>query len=142
MYIWNIGSIKIYPHIQIDKLYTYGELLSMIVMLKESFSGLDIIIYNKNEYCYEINGSWNIAFAIIKRNDDGGVVYYHYMIRRDKLLNKTFCCPFYNPEYLYLKPKHNILNKENCPDEFEMVEHYFMSNYNGIIIDRFLTKLP
>jgi hypothetical protein len=141
MYVWNKGKVKIYPHIQIDKLYTYEELYSIIVMMKESLSGLDIIIYNKNEYCYEVNGSWNIIFAIVK-NINNKVVHYHYMIRRDSQLNKTYCCPFHNTDYWDVTPQHDILNKEECPDEFEMIEHYFINNYNGIIIDRFLTELP
>ena len=141
MYVWNIGRVKIFPHIQIDKLYTYDELLSIIMTMKETMSGLDIIIYNKNEYCNEINGSWNIAFAIVK-NIDNDVVRFHYMIRRDNLLNKTYCCPFLNTEYWDVTPRHDILNKEECPDDFEMIEHYFIKNYNGIIIKKFLTELP
>ena len=109
-------STTIYPSLEFDKYYDYESLVNFVKTLKESLNNkLEIVIYKKNEYCFEVNGSWNVSFGVVK---DG--ITYMYMLRNDKHYNKIYGCPFQNVEYVSLK--HTILNNTHNNEAFNLVE--------------------
>ena len=93
-------STTIYPSLEFDKYYDYESLVNFVKTLKESLNNkLEIIIYKQNEYCFEVNGKWNVSFGVVK---DG--------INETSLLGSAFsdflnCCIFhrsYNNFFLIL----------------------------------------
>jgi hypothetical protein len=64
MTIWRKGRVAIYPHLEFGMMYTYEELCKIARNIKTELFGDIMTIYQKNSYCYEVNGSWNICFSI------------------------------------------------------------------------------
>ena len=128
------GRVIIYPHIEIPVVWSYDQLLASVTDIQLNCDGIFIKIYEKNSYCSEVNGHWNVAFSITSNKTD-----YTYMIRRDHELKKTFACPFYNVEYGSTGDA--CFDKDNCPVEFDILERYILDKYGGKIINRFCTKL-
>ena len=130
----NQGRVVIYPHIEIPVMWSYDQLLASVTDIQLNCDGLFIKIYEKNSYCSEVNGGWNVVFTFTSNKTN-----YTYMIRRDYDLKKTFACPFYNVEYGYIGDA--CFNKDNCPVEFDILERYILDKYGGKIINHFCTKL-
>lgn len=133
MSCWKIGDVIIKPHIKFNKLYTYYEIWSMISLMKDKLSDkIFISIFDKNSYCSEVNGLWNVVFSVVFNNTN-----YTYMIRRDTLLNKTYGCPFVNSQYAYDSTPHQSLDSINCIAIFKYIEDYLVGNYDGKFIQYF-----
>ena len=125
-------TVRMYPHLIFDTLYSYDELMSIVIDIKLQLFPENMEIFEKNNYCYELNGEWNVCFGI--KDSDGNV--YTYMIMRDLKLNKSYACPFVNLEYgSYLN--HTIFNDETHPDQFIKLEQFLITNYYGIVIHNF-----
>lgn len=130
---WRIGnSVVIYPHIKIDALFTFEEILLLVNNIKDTVFGDDMIIYETNNYCHEVNGRWNVCFGIY---DNMGYTYT-YMIRRDYLTKETYGCPFRNIEY-EADLKHTEFSNEKIPEKFIQLENFLKSTYNGTNITSF-----
>jgi hypothetical protein len=90
--VWNIGPVKIYPHI-VHKSKLDVDTLAKIVVEKCQADNLKATLIDKNSYCSEVNG-WNVITICI----DG--ITYTYLIRYDNSYQSTFGCPFVNTEYI------------------------------------------
>ena len=134
--VWNLGKVRIYPHLEIDELWDYAKIQTEFSEMQQKLTQLSFINYGCNNYCSEINGRWNIPFGVIIYTDEG-VIHYTYMIRRDHQLKKTFCCPFYHEDYGYNRIPNKMFDRKSCPNEFEIIEKYLMEKFNGNIIDSF-----
>jgi len=134
MPVWRRGRVVIYPHIEFSFLWTYDQILAAVTDLQFNCNGLRIQIYEKNTYCNEVNGRWNVVFTMVSNKTN-----YTYMIRRDHELKKTFACPFINEQYGELGDF--CFNRDNCPTEFNVLEKYIIDKYGGRLIDRFQTSL-
>ena len=66
--------------------------------LKDELPELDILIYDQNSYCNELNGRWNVCFAV---GDPEKGYAYTYIIRRCIDFNKTYGCSFINTNDIY-----------------------------------------
>ena len=64
MAVWKKGRVLIYPHLEFGMMYTYEELCKIAMDIKIELFGDRMIIYQKNTYCNEVNGSWNVSFSI------------------------------------------------------------------------------
>lgn len=131
---WVRGRVVIYPHIEFPFVWSYDQLLAAVMDIQLNCDGLRIQIYEKNSYCSEVNGGWNVVFAVLSNNTN-----YTYMIRRDHDLKKTFACPFYNVEYGTIGDI--CFNKSNCSIDFGILEQYLLGKYGGKHIERFQTQL-
>jgi hypothetical protein len=131
MSIWEKGHVVIIPHIKFNRLYTYVEIWSMVLLMKEVLlDKIDISIFEKNSYCSEVNGSWNVVFSVVLDNTN-----YTYMIRRDNQLKKTYGCPFYNSQYGY--DGYQSIDDSKCSVGFKYIEDYLVENYDGKFIKYF-----
>ena len=103
--VWNIGPVRIYPHLSWNKCLTPNELRDTATKLKSVMTDFEVMVFNESSYTAETNGPWNVTISIkgpSTRNSWTGQIIdiqYIYMIRRDKELNQTFGCPMYNEEY-------------------------------------------
>tara|TARA_B100000767_G_scaffold60235_2_gene55993 strand:- start:72 stop:554 length:483 start_codon:yes stop_codon:yes gene_type:complete len=131
---WKLGRVIIYPHIEFSSLWTYDQILAAVKDLQLNCVALGIKIYEKNSYCSEVNGRWNVVFSVRDFKGD-----YTYMIRRDHTLKKTFACPFYNEQYGYIGD--TCLNKTRFPVGLDILERYLLGKHGGKLIDRFQTEL-
>ena len=120
IYQWNLSQQAIvHPHLElVQRPYNYKEMYDLCLKLKGELSKFDIKIYEKSTYCHELNGSWNVCFAI---GDPETKMAYTYIIRRCTDFNKTFGCPFVNTAYIY-DLKIDGLLKQNNRKLFDIVE--------------------
>ena len=125
--VWKHGNVYIYPHLEFSHLYSYEEIKQIVLNIKKYLFS-ELIIYDESSYTYDLNGRWNICFSINKNKID-----YTYLIRRDHLTKKTYACPFNIYEY----GNTNMINKNTCRTEFDILEHFLVSNYNGKHITEF-----
>lgn len=116
------GDVIVYPHIEFDSLFTHNEIGDIIFNIQNELFGDNMIIYGDNDYCYEVNGKWNICFSV---NCDN--ISYTYLIRRDKQLNKSYACPFVRTRGECVR----ALNKINSPKLFKKLEDYLLFVFNN-----------
>tara|TARA_B100000787_G_C16191445_1_gene297775 strand:+ start:1090 stop:1743 length:654 start_codon:yes stop_codon:yes gene_type:complete len=132
-----LGKVIIYPHLEINEVWTYDRMRDEVLKMKETLTELSFITYMQSSYCSEINGRWNVAFSLEVL--DGDTTFHRtYMIRYDHHLKKVYCCPFYHEDYGYLgNNPHRMLGRTECPKEFEILEKYMMEHWGGTPIDTF-----
>jgi hypothetical protein len=136
--IWKIGKATIYPHLEFDKLYSYEELRTIVDDMKSFYQdAINMIVYEPNKGCGEVNGEWNVCFGVL----DGKGQTFMYMLRRDKHIGKSYACPFQNTDYVY-DIKHSVLdgNSIRYPEEFGMIEKYLIEKLSGKHITAFPTE--
>ena len=100
-------SVTVYPHLELDQRdYSQQEMRSLVEKLKSELPELNIIIYEQSTYCRELNGEWNVCFAVQRFpvNNPNRKISYTYIIRSCEDFKKTYGCPFINSDYFY----HNI----------------------------------
>ena len=101
--IWNKGSVLIFPSLKWSEKYSYEQLKGFVEKLKEKLPDMNIVIYDQNSYCSEVNGYWNVSFGV--QTTGVNAITYMYMIRRDndedKNIGGSYGCPFMNTEYIY-----------------------------------------
>lgn len=131
-----------FPHLELDnKTSTQEEMRYICNKLKEQLSDLTIIIYNKNTYCSELNGDWNVCFSVKenKIEDKYETYMYTYIIRSCDNLKKTFGCPFINYHYIY-NLKTTALMESTNSELFNVIENKLMEFYpNAKKVDYFET---
>ena len=112
IYEWNLSQRAIvHPHLElVQRPYNYKEMYDLCLKLKGELPDFDIKIYDQSTYCSELNGSWNVCFAI---GDPETKMAYTYIIRRCIDFNKTFGCPFVNTGYIYDLKIAGLLKKHN-----------------------------
>jgi len=137
MKYWRLGNAIIRPHLVIDNLWTYDLIELYVKQMKQDLSNLNINIYEKNSYCSELNGSWNVVIGFLIRREDGELIEYTYMVRRDHLLCKTYFCPFYVEGHGYCSLPKMEFTLKDTPQEFLIVEDYFKTNFNATEISTF-----
>ena len=137
MKYWRLGKAIIRPHLVIDNLWSYDLIDLYVKQMKQDLSNLNINIYEKNSYCYELNGSWNVVIGFLIRREDGELIEYTYMVRRDHLLCKTYFCPFYVEGHGYCSLPKMEFTLKDTPQEFLIVEDYFKTNFNATEISTF-----
>jgi hypothetical protein len=119
--------VTIYPDLELDQRpYTQTEMRDLVEKLKASLPELNIIIYEQSTYCKELNGEWNVCFAVQGHpvGDPNRKISYTYMIRSCDDLKKTYGCPFINSDYFY----HNITGLMKSLNEplFNIIESKLM----------------
>lgn len=137
MKYWRLGKAIIRPHLVIDNLWSYDLIDLYVKQMKQDLSNLNINIYEKNSYCSELNGSWNVVIGFLIRSEDGELIEYTYMVRRDHLLCKTYFCPFYVEGHGYCSLPKMEFTLKDTPQEFLIVEDYFKTNFNATEISTF-----
>jgi len=137
MKYWRLGNAIIRPHLVIDNLWSYDLIDLYVKQMKQDLSNLNINIYEKNSYCSELNGSWNVVIGFLIRREDGELIEYTYMVRRDHLLCKTYFCPFYVEGHGYCSLPKMEFTLKDTPQEFLIVEDYFKTNFNATEISTF-----
>ena len=137
MKYWKRGQVIIRPHLEIGDLWSYDQIKQKVDTMKQEIGIQNINIYEKNSYCYELNGSWNVVFGFVLCREDGTLIEYTYMVRRDHLLNKTYFCPFYVEGHGYCSLPKMEFTLEDTPQEFKIVEDYFKEKYNATEISTF-----
>ena len=137
MKYWKRGQVIIRPHLEIGDLWSYDQIKQKVDTMKQEIGIQNINIYEKNSYCYELNGSWNVVFGFLIRREDGTLIEYTYMVRRDHLLNKTYFCPFYVEGHGYCSLPKMEFTLKDTPQEFKIVEDYFKEKYNATEISTF-----
>ena len=137
MKYWKRGKVIIRPHLVIDNLWTYDLIELYVKQMKHDLSNLNINIYEKNSYCSELNGYWNVVIGFLIRREDGELIEYTYMVRRDHLLCKTYFCPFYVEGHGYCSLPKMEFTLKDTPQEFLIVEDYFKTNFNATEISTF-----
>ena len=97
---WRLNQRStVYPHLELDQRpYSQKEMRNICDKLKEELTNLNIVIYEESTYCNELNGQWNVCFAV---SDLEKGISYTYLIRRCQDFKKTFGCPFINTDYIY-----------------------------------------
>ena len=96
---------QVYPHLEIaQQPHTQSEMRVLVEKLVDELPELNIIIYEKSTYCKELNGEWNVCFAVQGSpvGKPNRVISYTYIIRSCDDLKKTYGCPFVNSEYYSL----------------------------------------
>ena len=140
MKYWRLGKAIIRPHLVIDNLWSYDLIDLYVKQMKQDLSNLNINIYEKNSYCYELNGSWNVVIGFLirpQRTDNDELIEYTYMVRRDHLLCKTYFCPFHVEGHGYCSLPKMEFTLKDTPQEFLIVEDYFKTNFNATEISTF-----
>jgi hypothetical protein len=137
MKYWKRGKAIIRPHLEIGDLWSYDQIKQKVDTMKQEIGIQNINIYEKNSYCYELNGSWNVVFGFLIRREDGTLIEYTYMVRRDHLLHKTYFCPFYVEGHGYCRIPKMEFTLKDTPQEFKIVEDYFKEKYNATEISTF-----
>jgi hypothetical protein len=103
---WKIGSVQIDPSIKWSNIYTHNELCLFAKGLETKLPQLNIVIFETSEYCFEVDGRWNVTLSISSKTTpvEGKNPVYMYLIRRDTNsssdIGGTYGCPFYNTEYV------------------------------------------
>ena len=102
---WTLSkNVTIFPHLELEQsAYTYNEMWNLCHKLKDSLPDLQMVIYDKSDYCYELNGPWNVCFSIYDPENSfmGKQGFsYTYIIRSCNDFNKTYGCPVVNLEYV------------------------------------------
>lgn len=130
-------GVVIFPHLEFEKLFTYIELEDIVKDISKNLF-INTKIYDKNSYTYELNGSWNVIFALKKYDCE-----YTYMIRRDKDSKKSYGCPFIKQEYYSIGERDiRTLNGINSnSNEFVKLEEYLMALYGCKRIESFPSSL-
>lgn len=133
MEVWNIrGGIRIWPHIEFPEVWSFNQIREAIYDIQKNLF-LNTHIF-EDGYCCEMDGNWNMVFAIVKYKND--VKYkYTYIIRNDTLAGHTYACPIDKADYGYLREF--ALTKEQ--PEFLVLEDYLKAMYNGRLITEFPT---
>ncbi len=117
------NNVYVYPHLCIDRKLNYKEMMEIIVELKAKlFPALQI--FDDDDYCYEVNGKWNICIGIPYNQK-----LYTYMIRYDSKLEKIFLCPFENIQYTEIG--HFLLSKDKCEKLYCSIEDFFIKKYSA-----------
>jgi hypothetical protein len=131
MKVWNKGGgIQIWPHIEFPEVWSFNKIRDVIYDIQNNLF-LNTYIF-EDGYCSEMDGKWNMVFAIVKYKDD--VKYkYTYVIRRDKLAGHTYACPIEKDDYGDIK---EFALTKNEP-EFLELEQYLVAMYNGRLITGF-----
>ena len=125
---WKLSNrATVYPHLELDQRpYTQTEMRDLVEKLKASLPELNIIIYEQSTYCKELNGEWNVCFAVQGHpvNNPNRKIRYTYIIRSCDDFNKTYGCPFVNSSYFY----HNITGLMKLLNEplFNIIESKLM----------------
>ena len=119
--------VTIYPNLELDQRpYNQTEMRDLVEKLKASLPELNIHIYDQSTFCNELNGEWNVCFAVQGHpvNDPNRKISYTYMIRRCDDFKKTYGCPFINSDYFY----HNITGLMKSLNEplFNIIESKLM----------------
>lgn len=124
IYVWELSHrAKIYPHLELEqRAYTQKEMRGLCNKLKEELPNLNIIVYEQSSYCYELNGPWNVCFAV---GDSKKGYAYTYIIRSDEYFNKTYGCSFINSAYIP-DLKINGLTKKTNGKIFDIIESKLM----------------
>ena len=130
-------TVVIYPHLEFERLYSYSQLMEIANDIKQTLFQDSMEIYEKNAYCFELNGNWNVCFGV---KDINGITYT-YMLRRDYRLNKSYACPFVNTEYRN-DLQHTVFNKETYLKKFTRLEDFLKTKYSGNHIHYFHMELP
>lgn len=128
--VWKLSNhVNIYPHLCIDKKLDYDGMMEIILDLKDKlFPTLEI--FDDNDYCYEVNGKWNICVGI-----PFNMELYTYMIRYDNKIEKVYLCPFENIQYTELG--HFLLSEEDCEKLYLTIEEFFIKNHSAYKIKYF-----
>ena len=150
---WRLGRANIRPHLVTDNLWSYDRIELYVKQMKQDLSNLNIKIYEKNSYCSELNGSWNVVIGFLIREEDGELIRsenseiirsekgklieYTYMVRRDHLLHKTYFGPFSVEGYGYCSQPKMEFTLKDTPQEFLIVEDYLKENFNATEISTF-----
>ena len=136
---WKLSNrVIVYPHLEFDELYSYEELINIVNDMKSFYEeSINMVVFEKNTYCSEVNGLWNVCFGVV---DDEGRTFM-YMLRRDMDLGKSYACPFQNTDYVY-DIKHSILDGKinRCPEEFALIEKYLTEKLSAKRISAFPTE--
>ena len=121
---WKLSyTTKVFPHLELaQRYYTQKEMRELCIKLKTELPELNILIYDENTYCCELNGAWNVCFAV--GDPDKGLAYT-YIIRSCNDFNKTYGCPFINYEYIQ-DLKITALHKSTNSKMFNIVESKLM----------------
>lgn len=133
----NRGGVTIFPHLQFDTLFTYSELEDIVKDISKNLF-INIKIYEKNSYTYELNGSWNVIFVIQKHGYN-----YPYMIRRDKDCKKSYGCPLIKLEYYSIGERdiRNLNGVSHTSNEFVTLENYLIALYACKKVDTFPSSI-
>ena len=101
---WTLSKhVIIFPHLELEQReLSHTEMRDLCHILRDYLPKLHIVIYDESTYCNELNGPWNVCFAI----SDPENIYmgkkgfsYSYIIRSCSEFNKTYGCPVLNSEY-------------------------------------------
>jgi len=96
--------VTVYPHLELDQRdYSHQEMLTLVENLKSELPELNIKIYKQSTFCKELNGEWNVCFAVQGHpsNNPNIKISYTYIIRSCDDFKKTYGCPFINSDYFY-----------------------------------------
>ena len=139
---WKINSeIVIYPHLEFEGVFDYKKMKDIVEAMKRDLKdSMDIVIFNKNSFKTELNGSWNIVFGIYVKETKpiisspiDNMIFCTYIIRSDKYFGKSYGSPLENP----LSFSSTSINENFCKLEFKTIEKYLIDNYNGKNINAF-----
>tara|TARA_B100001142_G_C13975058_1_gene516469 strand:- start:179 stop:601 length:423 start_codon:yes stop_codon:yes gene_type:complete len=121
---WNLSHrATVYPHLELEqRAYSQEEMRDLAKKLKANLPELNIHIYDQSTFCNELNGPWNVCFAI---GDPKTKMAYTYIIRRCVHFKKTYGCPFVNTAYIY-DLKIAGLMKESNSRLFDIIENMLM----------------
>ncbi len=123
LYKFNIGRIAIIPDKEWDTLHSYEEMEQQLLNIKQYFdakSKFKLVIYEKNTYCNEVNGGWNIVMSVTLENKHT----YMYMYRRDIEIKKMYACPL-DPPIDYTQGLKHITwtpKNEDCKSSYDLLQ--------------------
>jgi len=123
LYKFNKGRIVIIPDKEWNILYSFEQMQKQLTNIKEYFdakSKFKLVIYEKNSYCNEVNGLWNIVMSVTLENK----VTYMYIYRRDIGIKKMYACPLVPPIAYGHSLKHITWTPENeaCKISYELLQ--------------------
>jgi len=135
--VWKLGDVHIYPHIALNTLIDYPELVEFATKISENLKnkGIKCVVWEKNTCSREINGAWNVVISIPYFNHKYNKHFSAmYMFRRCHYYKNTYCCPFYNKSNVTEHSVDSIYSQK----EFEAINTAIMGIYpNAEHIDSF-----
>ena len=73
--VWNIGPVKIYPHLSWNKCLSPETLREKANEVKSKLNDLDVEVLKQSSYTAETNGPWNVTISVKSMDVDSGKTF-------------------------------------------------------------------
>ena len=125
--VWIIeGAVRVTPHLEFQKLYSYEELREIAEKVKKQFPELHIRVWPKSTLFSELNGTWNVTMTVPVKGK-----LYLYMLRRDKYYGKSYGSPIEKPSSVGFFPL------SDYKEAFKKIDYFLISFLDGKRINEF-----